>query len=408
MFLDLRFDARTINLVETLVSRGKRVLVYSISNHPPCPLKKGELLIEGRMQYAPTSPQLSDRRGVLHTPTVNSPDCLSNMINIKGQGGCKNIIVDIPHSRRMFVRWLSFLSFVKSDISKYSFKTFWAADLYSLPALRYFNSKENIRIIYDSREIYSKLSTLSNSKFRQKIITSIERYFIKKVSTVVTSGELDSEYLKNYYDLKNQICEIKNFPKYKEYIKSDLIREHFNISKDKTILLYQGVLLDGRGLIPILKALQNSEKYVLVILGDGSFRAELERNIKQLQIENKVKFAGNIDYSELHNWTCSADVGLCNIEPISFSYELALPNKLFEYILAELPVLATDLPALREVINFTNCGVLIPKENTVKDILTALENIENSQDIYKENSKKVKEQFIYESQKDLILQLVDL
>jgi glycosyltransferase involved in cell wall biosynthesis len=216
---------------------------------------------------------------------------------------------------------------------------------------------------------------------------------------------MDSEYLKKFYDLKIPIYEIKNFPKNKEYIKSNLIRERFNISNDKKILLYQGVLLDGRGLIPIMGAIKNTEKYILVILGEGIFRTELEKKIKQCGIENKVKFAGNIDYCELHNWTCSADIGLCNIEPISFSYELALPNKLFEYILAELPVLATDLPALREVINSTNCGVIISKENNANDILGALDSILDSHSVYKLNSQKAKNQFTYESQKELILEI---
>ena len=389
-FSDLRFDARTINLVETLVSLGKKIVVFSISN-----------------SYSKQNSSSKNNLYSIENSTVKDFEAkiLRNK-NIENIKNFKNIIIDIPHNRRMFLRWISFLSSVKSIIYKFNFRTFWAADLYSLPVCKNLNSKENIKIIYDSREIYSGLSTLANSNFRQKILILIEKYFIKKVSLLVTSGEMDSEYLKNFYNLKIPISEIKNFPKFKEFVKSNLIREHFNIPNDKMILLYQGVLLDGRGLIPIMKAIQSTDKYVLVILGEGNFKFELEKNIKQLKIENKVKFAGNIDYDDLHKWTCSADIGLCNIEPISFSYKLALPNKLFEYILAELPVLVTDLPALKEVINSTNCGFVIPSENTATDILNALDSIVNSLEKYKTNSKNIKNNFIYESQKEKIIQLI--
>lgn len=387
-FLDLRFDARTINLVETLAAQGKKLLVYSIS-------------------YPESKHNLHSKNNVTSKYSEAKNLEAKNLNNINSKYvNFKNIIVDVPHNRRMFVKWLTFLSSIKSNIYKFNFKIFWAADLFSLPVCKYLNRKKNIKIIYDSREIYSKVSTLANSNFKQKILTLIEKHFIKKISVLVTSGEMDSEYLKKIYNLKIPIFEIKNFPKFKEFAKSNLIREHFNIPNDKIILLYQGVLLDGRGLIPIMKAIQNVDKYILVILGEGNFKSELEKNIKQLKIEEKVKFAGNIIYDDLHEWTCSADIGLCNIEPISFSYELALPNKLFEYILAELPLLVTDLPALRKVVDSTGCGVVIPRENNATDILNALENIVNSHNIYKLNARKSKNQFTYESQKELIMKII--
>ena len=395
-FSDLRFDGRTINLVETLAAQGKRVLVYSIFNpHSKKNLHSKENSYSGETSHSREN--FDDDFDSKHFEAKNFKNVANKNV--------KNIIIDVPHSRRMFVRWLTFLSSVKSSIYKFNFQTFWAADLYSLPACRYIFSKKNTKIIYDSREIYSELSTLAKSNFRQKILTVIEKYLIKKVSLLVTSGEMDSEHLKNFYNLEIPIFEIKNFPKFKEFAKSNLIREHFNISADKIILVHQGVLLDGRGLIPMLKAIQKTEKYVLVILGEGSFRSELEKNIEQLKIGEKVKFAGNINYADLHEWTCSADIGLCNIEPISFSYELALPNKLFEYILAELPVLVTDLPALREIVNSTECGVIIPQENNATDILNALESIVNSDNIYKLKSREAKNRFTYESQKDLIIKI---
>ena len=352
-FGDIRFDGRAKNLIEALIHLNKKVIVFSLTS-----------------------------------------------VNIF-EGKIEHISIPTNYNHRVLFRWISFCCAVKKHLKNINYEIYWASDLYSLPSgCRH--------LIYDSREIYSKLSVLHSSPIRQKIITIIEKYYIKKINVLITSGKLDSDYLKKIYQLKIPCYEIYNYPKFNDYLNSNQIRKQLNIGKDKIILLYQGVLLGGRGLKPIVDAIKDHNRYVFVIVGEGKYKNILKQYAEYLNIDNRVYFVGNIEYKELHKWTCGADIGICNIEPISFSYKLALPNKLFEYLLAELPVLVTDLPALTKIVNGDNnkLGEIIPSDNNKDSIIAALDSLVINNENYKNNIRIVKENYTYQTQYDLIDRVV--
>ena len=319
-----------------------------------------------------------------------------------------NIIIPIDPKKRVLYNWYYFLKKIKIILKNINIKTLWAADLYSLVSIKYIKNKSTINIIYDSREIYSALSTLCNHPIKQKVITHIERKFIKNISQLVVSGELDKDYIKKYYNLKIPIYVIYNYPWANKINKSSLIKCRFNISDNKTILIYQGVILKGRGLLPIIKAIRNEDDFVLIVFGEGQYKEELIEYCKKNKIESKVYFCGNIKYDELYEWTSCGDIGLCNIEPLSQSYIYALPNKLFEYFQAELPVLVTDLPALSTIINEYGCGEIISVSNNNEEIIKALNKIRDNYEIYKNNVKVIANKYHYETQYDLIKQIIKL
>ena len=97
---------------------------------------------------------------------------------------------------------------------------------------------------------------------------------------------------------------------------------------------------------------------------------------------------------------------MCNIEPISFSYQLALPNKLFEYIQAELPVIITDLPALKEIVNELKCGEIISTKNETKEIINAIEKNFKHRNEIKNNIRLHKNKFVYENQYTVIEEII--
>jgi glycosyltransferase involved in cell wall biosynthesis len=117
-------------------------------------------------------------------------------------------------------------------------------------------------------------------------------------------------------------------------------REEYGIPADKIILLYQGVLLEGRGIPLIMRTMRQVENSVLLILGDGEQKHNFQKLATELGVNDRIIFAGTIQQSELINYTAGADIGLSLIENISISYYHALPNKLFEDIMAGLPVLS--------------------------------------------------------------------
>ena len=89
-------------------------------------------------------------------------------------------------------------------------------------------------------------------------------------------------------------------------------------------------------------------------------RIQLEELITSKGVADRVKIIPAVPYEELLNWTASADIGLC-ILPVDYTPHLkvCLPNKLFEYLMVGLPVLASPLEAVAEVIRTYDGGQVL-------------------------------------------------
>ena len=83
------------------------------------------------------------------------------------------------------------------------------------------------------------------------------------------------------------------------------------------------------------------------------------------RLEEKVRFINRVPFQELHAYTCSADLGLCLIRGTGKSFYYSLPNKLFEYLIAGLPVLASDFPDMGRLVREEGVGRTVdPSDST--------------------------------------------
>ena len=231
-----------------------------------------------------------------------------------------------------------------------------AGDLYSLPSAA---SQSPNKLIYDSREIYSQLAGLAESPMKQFFWSFVEKRFIHQASTVIVNAVSDSEVLKLIYGDIPCIT-LKNLPSKKNLPISPVdLYSKLNIPPSSPIFLYQGVLHKGRGIEQALPLLEHFQDTHYVILGEGHYQNELEKELLKLRVQNRVHFLGSIPYSELLNYTSAATIGFSLIEPLSQSYEHALPNKLFEYAVVGLPVIATNLPEIKKAVTQYKLGYCV-------------------------------------------------
>jgi len=313
-------------------------------------------------------------------------------------------------SKKAWIRWSKFIFDAKTHQKSIDSEIYFACDMYSLPVskdLFSISTSKRKYFIYDSREIYSELGPLSDSSMKQMAISKAEKIYIKSVDEIVVSGENDMKYLKTYFENSYKYHVIKNLPPYKNIIKSNIIRDKFKIPKTDLILIYQGEILPGRGLVPVLKALKVTDNVCLVVFGDGPMMNQLEVASKKLGLKDRVHFAGKVPYAQLHEWTCSADIGICLFEPISLSYKFALPNKLFEYAMAGIPSLITDLPAMRKENEKYDLGIMIPEDLDYNEISKQIEVLrdEGLRNKYKENCERASMKISYESQEKKIIEI---
>lgn len=274
---------------------------------------------------------------------------------------------------RALSRWLSFTLFVRSLHVRAHIVI--GMDLFALKGAAYLARLCDANLWYDMREFYFSLGPLGGKGVKQTLIAYHERRLLKRVDRVLVSGYLDAAVVQKKFNLPKPPHILLNTPPYSVRVPSDYLRRVFEIPSNKIVVLYQGVVHHGRGIKPFMLAMKHLENVVLCVVGEGPALPELQVHATECGVAGRVYWHKSVPYDELHAITCSADVGLCLIEPVSESYRYALPNKLFEYMMAGVPVLATDLPALHEQLVRIPSGVLVHQELQAAQITDALDRL---------------------------------
>jgi len=264
-----------------------------------------------------------------------------------------------------------------------------ASDFFSLPALFLISKLRKKKIYYDSREIFTELPFHENKVFTKKIIKIVERLLIRKVDAVIVTGDMDSEFLKKLYNIDNIYIQ-RNLPSVNRTIKPVNLFKDFNIPEQSFIILYQGVVVKGRGIEIYLNTLKKMEGIYLVILGGGEQLDYYKQLSSDMKLNGRVIFAGKLKQDNILNYTAGAFAGLSIIDIISLNNYYAIPNKLFEYIVAGIPVVVNNLPQMKKIIDEYKVGAVMEEcsETSLAEILNEWKNDMNSYNKLKENCNK--------------------
>ena len=222
------------------------------------------------------------------------------------------------------------------------------------------------KIVYDAHEY--EIETSGMGKYKRLFAHLLEGILIKHADLVVTvSDSIANEYIR-LYDIKKPTL-VLNCPAYKPIIKHDLFREELGIRKDQKIYIYQGALSKDRGLDKLLdyfSSLKDNSK-VIIFMGYGS----MEKEIRECKSPN-VYFHKAVSGSDLLKYTSSADYGVFVYENHCKNIYYCLPNKLFEFMHAGLPVIVANLYELSRFVKNNEIGVVAEstsKESMEKAIL---------------------------------------
>jgi len=252
---------------------------------------------------------------------------------------------------------------------------YWASDLYSLPLALWRARVSSAKTGYDSREMYAHIGALRRSKLRQKFWYGLEKFLLRYKPVVVTSGQMDSEYLVDRYKIEYPHV-VRNVPAYRSVPRNDRIRHELGLSAGTPVMLYIGGLQEGRGIPVMVQLASMMPDCAFVIVGSGV----LEGFVKQAAATAaNVYYLPVIKNDEVISCAASATLGFALIEPITLSYYLALPNKLFEYIMAGTPVIASYVPQIESIINQYGVGLAVPwndADATLAGIRQMLDNNE--------------------------------
>lgn len=231
------------------------------------------------------------------------------------------------------------------------------------------------KIIYDSHEYFTEVPELVNRPKTQAIWERIEKAIFPKLKFVYTvNNSIASKYTEKY---KVPLLVVRNIsPKWNPAeLKS---KKMLGIPENKFVLIFQGAGINiDRGGEEAVQAMQYLENTVLLFVGDGDVIPDLKKMVLDLKIENKVFFFGKKPYSDMMNYTYHADLGLTLDKDTNINYRFSLPNKVFDYLHANTPILASDLIEVKKIVEGYEIGKIIQQHDPIK-LAATIQEIQNN------------------------------
>ena len=212
------------------------------------------------------------------------------------------------------------------------------------------------KLVYDSHELYCEQEL---SKREKQCWQRIEKKYIQYCDSVITVNPSIASELERLYDIKSvnviyNAVSCSNQPR-----KLRLYHAVFALPPERKILLFQGGLSSGRHLESLIIAMRFVHNPVvdLVVMGDGQLRKKLELIANLNGVKQKVYFHPAVAPDKLLDYTQSADAGIIPYQPTCLNNYYCTPNKLFEFIAAGIPILASDLPEIRNIVTRNSIGL---------------------------------------------------
>ncbi len=305
-------------------------------------------------------------------------------------------------SKRLFIQLIKYLEFF-FRVSKYArIKKIKCVNIHHLGLLPlgiFLKFICRAKLVYDAHELETEKNGLTG--FRQVLARYVERIFINYADLVIVVGDAINKWYREKYGLTN-IITVLNCPEFQEPRKTQRLHDDLNIPKEKKIVIYQGGLVLGRGIEHLLKVFseQDDQKHVLVCMGYG----ELESLIREYaQLNSNIYFHEAVAPTEVLKYTASADIGVFFVDNSNLSYYLCLPNKLFEYIMAGLPVIVNNAPEMSRVVNENQIGIVL-NELTALSLNRALDDISKMNfKILIQNLRRTAESYSWDNQAPLMI-----
>lgn len=228
------------------------------------------------------------------------------------------------------------------------------------------------KLIYDAHELESDRNGLT--RLQGLLTLRMEKVLWRFVDAlIVVSPSIERWYHDSVGPKRSAI--ILNSPLFSERLPQDedYLRRKFSIPAGRKVFVYVGILGHGRGIDLLIEAFKDSKvSSHVVFLGYG----ELSDQLKRLEaLHPNIHVHDAVPHSQVVPVVQSADFGLCLVQNVSLSDYYCLPNKLFEYCFAGVPVLASDFPDIRSVLEEYGVGECCKLQpSNIRDAILRLEH----------------------------------
>ncbi len=249
-----------------------------------------------------------------------------------------------------------YLNLFSNQLFQYLPDVVMAVDLPMLPVAMALVRRCEARLVYDSHELYSEQEFSESEKHHWK---NVEAKYIQFCDKVITVNPSIASELEKRYKVRNVNVIYNAVPCNNQPVKTRLFHEIFGLKLERMILLFQGGLSKGRHLEVLIESMRYIQNpYVdLVILGDGQLSLRLKQLTKEFGLNNRIYFHQAVLQERLLDYTQAADAGLIPYQATCLNNYYCTPNKLFEFIAAGLPILASNLPEISRIVETHHLGL---------------------------------------------------
>jgi len=287
------------------------------------------------------------------------------------------------------IRLFIFLLFTKKDL-------LFSNDLDTLLPNYIIGKLQNKKLVFDSHELFSEIPELVNKQRVKKVWLFLEKTIIPKLQNVITVSDSIKNHYHNLYGISAIV--IRNIPKI-EHIN----QKNFEIdAEEKKVILYQGSVNIGRGIELMIDTMALLDEYLFIVIGDGDILEQLKEKVSNLSLHDKVKFIGKKTPEELKELTPNATIGMSLEEDLGLNYRYALPNKIFDYLHANVPVIVADLPEMRSLIKKHLIGEILT-ERTHKILAKTIINMTSIS--YEKELKTAKKELNWSEEKEKLISI---
>ncbi|MDR1683287.1 MAG: glycosyltransferase [Candidatus Symbiothrix sp.] len=214
-------------------------------------------------------------------------------------------------------------------------------------------------LVFDAHEMFPEVPEVSHRPLVKAVWTQIENWIFPRLKHCYTVCQSIADIYNRKYSIDMQV--VRNIP-FAQKANSPK-RKILPILTDKKVLLYQGAVNIGRGIEWVIDAMPYLDDCVFYVVGSGDILEKLKRKVCSMQLEEKVIFTGRVPFEELPAYTACANIGINLLENRGLNYYYSLPNRIFDFIRAHVPVLSVDFPEIRRIVAVYEIGTLIDRHD---------------------------------------------
>ena len=235
-------------------------------------------------------------------------------------------------------------------------------------------------LVYDSHELQlGTTGMMARSRPHRWLYKVYERTLSRRADAVITVCQSIAEILERGYGITH-VDVVRNCPLLVPPLdRHDLFRREQGIAAESRIALYHGNLSPGRGLEVLVESAKFMDRVDVILLGSGPLLEELPRIAAELGVSDRVRVLPAVRQNVLHRYVASADVAVVPIQGEIPNYYYSLPNKLFEAMMAGLPIAASHLPEIRRVVEEERVGAIFDPDDP-RDVARGITAVLDSPD----------------------------